>query len=349
MPGFAVLAAPAHVGEDVDPTHFQPLGGHRRESEARRDVEAAVAGEDRRGRAVARESFAVRDEHRNARPVFACEEDLFGSVGGRIEFYGRLVVHRACAACDVESIDYRRRGEAAERIVRDFVVTVATEAPGVTDPRQGDLTQSLPSAIVFDYLRMRVAKVLREKHAAGASDPGERRIALGNDRTDLARLADVDGDQLAVRRAIVRGDKEERAVAVDDLILRLLVWEQFDWLRFRRLKVAIEYAVLVALAEVVNAIAPVLSFARTEKPVLVVGARIDERVGRLRRPDLVEIYLLIIVDDVELRRVARRGVGVVVEAAVVATPRRARELRPSNRVRQILAGRDVSDVPGLPI
>ena len=78
VPGLAVLAAAAHVGRGKHESLFEQRQPQRIERRCRGDVEAAVAGQQRRVAAVACESFLIDEEHRHAGAVLAVVEDFPG-------------------------------------------------------------------------------------------------------------------------------------------------------------------------------------------------------------------------------------------------------------------------------
>ncbi len=86
-----------------------------------------------------------------------------------------------------------------------------------------------------------------------------------------------------------------------------------------------------------------------QAPIGMIGPFVDQRVGRLRGADAVEIDLVVVVLVFELRRRCRLGVAAIVEAAAVEQPRCARKLTPANLIVEIVAGRDFADAPGHPI
>ena len=69
VPRLAELTSPAQVGQRVDATVLCPGHGRGGETGKLAEIEAAVAGEQRRVRSVPLKTFLIHDEHRNARAV----------------------------------------------------------------------------------------------------------------------------------------------------------------------------------------------------------------------------------------------------------------------------------------
>src|SRR5690606_36076981 len=93
----------------------------------------------------------------------------------------------------------------------------------------------------------------------------------------------------------------------------------------------------------------VLAHAPVKLPVGVLGIGVDQLVGLLLAAERVIKELLILVDLLEL--LARPGgiVGAVEEALVVGGPRDPGELAPLEQIRAVLAGRNLADLPALPV
>ncbi len=143
VPVLAVLAAAAQAGDGVDAAHLEPGDRARREGRRHRDVEAAVAGEQRRVLAVARRPLARGDEQRDPRAVLRGIEDLHRLVGGRIEGQLRLAEDRARARGRIAAEDRGRAGEGRER-VEELAVAPASRHRHVAEAGQGDLALARP-------------------------------------------------------------------------------------------------------------------------------------------------------------------------------------------------------------
>ena len=76
VPFLAVLAAAAEAGLHIHAAHLEPQQPADRERRRQRDVEPAVAVEQRRVVAVALQALLGRDEHRHLGPVLARDERL---------------------------------------------------------------------------------------------------------------------------------------------------------------------------------------------------------------------------------------------------------------------------------
>src|SRR5436853_302850 len=137
MPLLTVFPTAAQVGHGVHPTQLQPH--HHRDGEARReaDVEAAVAVEVRRIRAVERESLLVRDEHRDPRAVLARVEHLFRLVPGRIEVDGGRLEDTRRAGLEVVAEDRGGIEEGCEGVEHLVVLALAADRPD--RPERGKL------------------------------------------------------------------------------------------------------------------------------------------------------------------------------------------------------------------
>src|SRR5205823_9946500 len=101
VPLAAILAAAPQVGHGIDAPQLEPLDIADAKARRQRDVEAAVAEQDRRIAAVELEPLAADDDHRHARAVFALVKDLSRLELPRIESDFWLAEKRAPAAFDV--------------------------------------------------------------------------------------------------------------------------------------------------------------------------------------------------------------------------------------------------------
>ena len=136
VPGLAVFAAAAEVGLGEDAAHLQPRQPRDREARQQRNVETAVAVQQRRIRAVELDPFLMDDEHRHARAVLAAVENLLHFVIVGVELQLRPAEQAAFARGDVVVIDARRRGEAGKRVERLVVGPLAAEAAAAADARK---------------------------------------------------------------------------------------------------------------------------------------------------------------------------------------------------------------------
>src|SRR5213594_3200200 len=90
MPVAAIFAAATQIRFGENAAHFQPNERAHGKTRSEADIESTIAVKDGRVPAIEREPLAMGDEHRNARPIFARKEDLFGDVivGIEIDFGG---------------------------------------------------------------------------------------------------------------------------------------------------------------------------------------------------------------------------------------------------------------------
>ena len=87
MPGFAVFASAADVGDGEYAAHFEPVDYGNGEVGIDAVAEAAVAVEDGRVGAVEGQAFFGGDEDGDSGSVFGGREQLPGFVRRRVEIY----------------------------------------------------------------------------------------------------------------------------------------------------------------------------------------------------------------------------------------------------------------------
>ena len=130
MPLFAVLASPTKVCHGINPSHFKPRQVRHREARRDADIEPAVPIKQRRIFSVLLQTFFVSDKHRNARPVFAMIEDLFGFELRFVALNFGLTDDRGRAGFQVIPVNSPGGDETRERIERFAVLASATKAAG---------------------------------------------------------------------------------------------------------------------------------------------------------------------------------------------------------------------------
>ena len=352
VPLAAVLAAAAEIRNRERAAELEPRREDRREPRRHRSVEAAVAVEERRLRAVARRALAVRDEHRNARAVLRGVEDLLDLVAGRVEVDLGAAELGGLSGREVESVDRRRlvvRGEAVEGLA---VAATPAETTGCSDARQLDLAHERAVGAQHADERPHILQVLGEDEVADHARALEHLRLLGHELAQrLQALADIERDDAAARRLEVGGRVEGRAVVSDD---RPLVRKRADDLARLRgwiAEIADEEQVLRigAFVDRDDEVASVLRDACAEAPGRVLGPREDERVLPLRRAEAVVADLVVEVERLELLARLRLGEAAVEEALLVLRPRCAGELRPADLVGQDRARRDIHHAPAGPV
>ena len=153
------------------------------------------------------------------------------------------------------------------------------------------------------------------------------------------------------RRVLVSEDVESIAVAAHDLVGRIEPIEKRLDGRTRAREIPHEHTALGLRAFVLRheQEPPIVGHLGAEEPVGMIGPFVDERVGILRRAQLVEVDLLIAVRRRAL--VARLGrlEARVIEPGPVLPPRRGRELRPPHEVAALDARRHLEHPPLAPV
>ena len=235
MPLLAELAAAAQIGDRVDAAHLEPHQPADAERRRERDVEAAVAVEQRRMAAVELDVLAVHDEHRDLGAVLAREEDLLGLVGREIG--GKLgpVDLAPLAARDRHPIDRLGLSEGLEREERLVVLPTVGETVGGAERRQVD-EPDLAAVRVPDLdARGRVVEVLDDEVAAHGRHRLEHGLGLRDHLLQLERRRRVgrDRDQPAARGAQGGAEVEELAAVVDEVVARVPGVEQRACARVR--------------------------------------------------------------------------------------------------------------------
>ena len=227
MPVFAVLAAAAQVRHGVDAAHLHPHQVADAEGRRQRDVEAAVAIQQRRVLAVELQAFLVGDDHRHARAVFAVVEDLLRFVVRRVEIDLRRAEDRAAARPHVVAVDRRRRRVAREAVEGLLVRALAAEAAGGADAGQLDLAHLLAAQVIHLDLRVRVFQVRGHQQAADDVGAFERLRRLRDDFFPGSglRLGNVDRNDPTARRVLVGAQPEGRAVVVNETVARVTLIE----------------------------------------------------------------------------------------------------------------------------
>ena len=124
MPFFTILAAATQINLRINATIFQERNAHSRETGRKRDIETAISIKIDRILAITLYSFLVSQEHRDARAVFALEEDLFADILILLEFHLRSRIERAHIAIHVVLIHSARLGKGGEGVeaLRFFLV-----------------------------------------------------------------------------------------------------------------------------------------------------------------------------------------------------------------------------------
>src|SRR5690606_10015519 len=133
-PRLAVLAAAADVGEREHAARLDPRDPRCREAWGQRNVEPAIAVEQRRCRRA--HVLAADDEYRNPRPVLGGIEPLLDRDGLGVEHQLPLRELRRLARRDVQPIDRRGAIEAGEAVERLRVPGLAGEPADAADPAE---------------------------------------------------------------------------------------------------------------------------------------------------------------------------------------------------------------------
>jgi hypothetical protein len=143
VPGLAIFAAAAGVGDGVNAAEFHPSEASHGEGGGEADVEAAVSEEVGGVAAVKGEVFAVRQEQWDAGAVLAAAEDLACYVVVGIELEGGLAEEGLLAGAQVVVINGAGGGEAGEGEEGFGVMDTAAEAGGGAESGERHGTQGV--------------------------------------------------------------------------------------------------------------------------------------------------------------------------------------------------------------
>ncbi len=146
-------------------------------------------------------------------------------------------------------------------------------------------------------------------------------------------------------------DIEDGVVVIDEAVVGLERIDQLDKLCVRGAQVLVEELVhgRGALPDRQDQVVAALGDAAAEAPFLLVGTLVDQHVIALGRAHLVVVELLVVVDVFELVALDGFVVATVVEAFVLLVPACPGELAPFDLVGEVLAGVDVTHIPGAPV
>ena len=351
VPRLAIFAAAADVGDREHPTLLEPRDPRRRKRRRHRDVEAAVRIEQRRR--GARHILAFDDEHRDLGPVLRRIETLLDRIARRIERDLGRRPRRRLARADIVAIDRRRRGEAGEGVEGLGIVGVAAKAADIADPRQRHDAIGLAVERVATHFALHVGEIGQQQLAADDRRAVEHVLALWHHLVlgHLGRArVEVGRDDPQPRRILVGQPVE---IAADIAREGPLVLQPLEDRARRELgRGEIDHGDLVAIVGALmrrdDEPFAVVGHDRTMAHLWPVGGGIDQRVGALRRAELMEIDLLVLVERLELGALGGCGEARIIEARSILRPRQARELDPVDLVADA-AARDVEDLYGTPV
>ena len=110
VPVFAIFATATKIGDRKHPALFQPRNPRCRKTRRQRDIEPAIAIQQRRRRSFG-QVFAFDDEHRDRCSVLRRKENLFGVIGLRVERDFRRKERLAAVGFGVEAVNCWRGRE----------------------------------------------------------------------------------------------------------------------------------------------------------------------------------------------------------------------------------------------
>src|SRR5207249_3034857 len=190
VPGLALLAAAAQVGDRVDAAALDPgedggavLGGEG-------DVEAAVAVQDGRPGAVGGQALVVQDEHAHLGAVVGAERLLAGDHPLGLDPAGRVHPQRERAAADHVAVDAWRGGEVGPADP-DLVAAFRAGRDAAYRAQAGQLHPA-PEAAVDEVVHPdpadRVAGLGDQQRVAGDGEVLDHRLALRDQVAPAGRL-----------------------------------------------------------------------------------------------------------------------------------------------------------------
>ncbi len=228
VPLAAVLAAATQVGHRIDAAQFEPGGDGGRKCRLQRDIETAVAVENRRIAAVVREPFARGDEHRHARAVAAGVENLLRLVLRRIERDLGRAPHAAMEQGQVVAIHGGRRRVTGKSIESLRVVRAPAEAGGRADAGQGDLAERLALFVEQAHFAVRVLHVGGNDLVIDDARALQRVLALRDDLLPLrlVRFVEIDRDDAVARRIEVGQEIQDLFPVAEKFVTGIPVADQ---------------------------------------------------------------------------------------------------------------------------
>ena len=352
MPFLAIFAPAADIGERESAARLQP--GEARGSEARRqrDVESAIAIEQRR-RGAGR-ILAAHDEHRHARPVLRGIDHLFDPViVGRKGDFG-FGEHLRFAAIDIEAIDRARLVEAGEAVEGLAVARLPSEARDRSDAGKIEFAGAIAIEIVIDRAAARILHEFDHQPVADDGGAGDGIVALRDHLFPLqGRLRQIGAHDAIARRVLVGHEIDRVAGRCDRAPLVLETGHDIARLPATiRAVFEIDHAQFVAIVGAGRAgnkgPAPVIGHAEAMALLLELRGFIDQLVLALRRAEAVEIDFLVVIKGLEILPLLGLGEARI-EEAFIAEPGNAREFRPADLVAHLFAGRDVKHLDRAPV
>jgi len=351
VPVTTILAAAAEVGDRVDAAGFHPRQVRHREVRRQRDVEAAVAIQQRRRRSIRHHILAMGDEHRHTGAVFRGVEHLaHGEVLG-IEIHFGLAPDLAFATGHVVAVQGCRAVEAGVAVEGLGLLGLAAETAGRADPGKRDFAHQAAVQGVHPNRTFGIFQIAGDEVPADMTDALQHVFALGNELHPRIRRIQVDRDQAVLRRTIV-GIEEHAPVKVADETV--VVGELIDQHRDLRVRVGQilpcnPIAVVGAVKHRDHQEVAVVADAGGKAPLGLVRALVDQRVIGLGVTETVVVNLLVQVQRLEFRFRVGFRIATVVEAAAVRAPRHRGELQPFQLIGQQFTRGDVDHAPAAPV
>ncbi len=350
VPRLAIFAAAANIGHGIGPARLQPRHARRRKGRKDRDVEAAIAIEDRRHRAA--QILAADDKHRNSGTILGRIEHLprFETRGierqlGRFPHAGRGRVGR------IEAIDRGRLGETAEHEVALRVPRFALHSSHATDAGQRQRSGGFAVKAGEAQFSLYIAQVVQDQLLADDAGTIEHGFVLGHDGCDRRLSArQINPDHLLARRILAGHEPQRIANAVNQAPF---VLEQRDERAHRPIALAQRHdahriALFAAGAGRDDHPALIVSDGGSVIEARVIRRGIDQFVRRLVGADLVIPHRLVGTD--RLKRLTRLGRGEArIDHAAASRPCQRRKLHMFQRFGQDGAGGDIEEFDGAPI
>ena len=353
MPLLAIFAAAAQVGHRVNAAHFEPDQVAHAEGRRERNIESAVAVQERGCVAVGLETLFVGDEHGHLHAVLARDPNLSGLEVVRLERHLGLLPESALPGLEVVAVDASGHGEAGEAEEGFGVFPFSAEARGAANA--GEFQRLFESAVelVDAHFGPGVAQGVADKALTQHADLSERGLRLRDEFFPGGAFgsAGVDGDEATARGLQIGEEPEHRAVIAHEVVAGIEVVQQFDDRRAGLLQILIEETVpcIGALADREQQVVAIVRHARAQSPLGLVLALVHEPVGRLCHPDGVKIDFLKLIHCGQRGSGFRDVVAGIIKARAILGPRNARELHPFEAVGQFLASGHVADANFLPV
>ena len=317
MPSLAILRAATKVYNAIYATllHKHSSGGAERWCEVY--LETAIAIEVARILAVELQTLLVRNEHRYAGAVFACEEYLLGCVVRCVELNLRCVEEGSFTALELVVVDVARCGIVSHRVVCVVILASAVKTTDSTDCRQLYLADKVTLAVVLQHLVLRIDKVEGKEVLANCSYTLERMLCLW-DKVATLSCVEVHSQQTIVWCIVVCKDKGSVLIAVENHIVVVKTLEE-----------CLETLLALALVEQLVAGSTcracdeepttILALATVEVVERVARVGIDKRIVALRSAYAVVVDLLIGIQR-RVDAILRCIVGTIVKSLVVGCP-----------------------------